>query len=187
MKKSKLRRRVIFKSLLILFLGFMTSCDSDPFPNTILPIHPDANSITKGNNEPSKGAKFVSYYVEVEFPANELISFYVRELSSMGYKPFDVEFESRPLQKWSRFNTRSGEFDVITEPPGRYIAHWANESNNTWIWLLISSALKAPDKSDRTIVEVSCNMAKLSAYEESLRLIRKMKLEEHNKTLKHDG
>jgi len=165
------RNHILSILVLITFsvLG-LTSCDSDPFPGVLLPVHPDAASIKRMNDRPAKGAKAVAYHVSVQFPASKIIEFYNLELASMGYVPFKDTSSSRPSGLWSTFNNRSGEFEKTTKPPGRYIAHWVGSAKKTWIWLVISYKYNGIDPTWKATAIVSCNMAKYSAYEEGVKL-----------------
>ena len=158
----------ILALLAFIVLG-LASCDSDPFPGVLLPVHPDAKGVSRMNDRPAKGAKAVAYRVTVEFPASKIIDFYNRELKSMGYAPFNDTSSSRPSGKWSSFNNRSGEFDETTNPPGKYIAHWVNSANGTWIWFVISYKYNGLDPTWKISPLISCNMAKYSAYEEGVK------------------
>ena len=167
--------RVYFLSKLILIafsVSGLTSCDSDPFPGVLLPVHPDAIGVNTMNDRPAKGAKAVAYLVSVEFPASKIIEFYNCELTSMGYAPFNDTSSSRPSGLWSSFNNRSGEYDETTEPPGRYIAHWVDSAKSTWIWLVISYKYNRLDPTWKNTAMVSCNIAKYSASEEGVKLIK---------------
>ena len=159
----------ILALLAFIVLG-LVSCDSDPFPGVLLPVHPDAKGVNRMNDRPAKGAKAVAYRVSVEFPASKIIEFYNRELKSMGYAPFNDTSSSRPSGKWSSFNNRSGEYDETTKPPGKYIAHWVDSANGTWIWLVISYKYDGLDPTWKKTALISCNMAKYSAYEEGVKL-----------------
>ena len=158
---------------------WLLSCETKPFPGTLLPVHPDAISTKRMSNQPAKGAKAVAYRVSVQFPATEIIEFYNRELAAMGYVPFIDKSSSRPSGQWSRFNSISGEFDETTKPPARYIAHWADNAKETWIWIWISYKDDGINPSWYTTAIVSCNVAKYSAYEESLRIIKLMEDKAH--------
>jgi hypothetical protein len=144
-------------ALIILIVLGLTSCESDPFPGKLLPVHPDAISI-------------VAYHVSVPFPAAKIIEFYNREIAFMGYVPLNAMIESRPLGRWSSFNSRTGEFEETIKPPGRYVAHWVDDAEKTWIWLVISYKYNGTNPSWKTTAIVSCNMAKYSAYEEAVKL-----------------
>ncbi len=165
--------RIHILSILVLItfsvLG-LTSCDSNPFPGILLPVHPDAISTKRMNDRPAKGGKAVAYHVFVQFPASKIIEFYNRELAAMGYVPFNDTSSSRPSGLWSIFDNRSGEFEEATKPPGRYIAHWADNAKETWIWVAISYEYDGINPSWNTMAIVSCNMAKYSAYEEGIRI-----------------
>ena len=167
--------------IIIFIAGVLLSCNADPFPNIILPVHPNAISPKSLNNKPVEGAKAVAYYVSIQFPASTIIEFYNRELSSMGYMPFNAANESRPLRKWSSFNSQSGKFEETEKPPGGYVAHWVDNSRETWIWLMISYQYDGTDPSWDNTAFVSCNMAKYSAYEEGIRIMEMMKNKPHNK------
>jgi hypothetical protein len=158
----------LYKLILIAFsvLG-LTSCDSDPFPGVLLPVHPEAIGVNRMNDRPAKGAKAVAYHVSVEFPASKIIEFYNRELASMGYAPFNDTSSSRPSGLWSSFNNRSGKYDETTKPPGRYIAHWVDSAKSNLIWLGISYRYNGLDPTWKNTAMVSCNMAKYSAYKDS--------------------
>jgi hypothetical protein len=167
-----LERAYLFSvlALITFFVLGMTSCDSDPFPGILLPVHPDAIGVTMMNDRPAKGAKAVAYRVTVEFPASKIIEFYNRELTSMGYATFNDTSSSRPSGIWSSFNNKSGEYDETTKPPGRYIAHWVDSAKWNWIWLVISYKYNGLDPTWKNTALVSCNMAKYSAYEEGVKL-----------------
>jgi hypothetical protein len=168
-------------TFIILFIGGLTSCETDPFPGILLPVHPDAVSTKRMSDRPEKGAKAVAYHVSVKFPATKIIDFYNRELESMGYLPLNATIESRPLGMWSSFNSRTGKFEETTKPPGLYIAHWVDNAKKTWIWLAISYEYDGADPSWETNALVSCNMAKYSNYEESVRVKKLMEAKAHNK------
>jgi hypothetical protein len=171
MKIERIHILIVLALITFIILG-LTSCESDPFPGILLPVHPDAVSIKRMNDRPAKGAKAVAYHVSVPFPAAKIIEFYNREILLMGYEPLKAMTESRPLEKWSSFNGRSGEFEVTKKPPGRYIAHWVDNAKKTWIWLVISYKYNGMDPSWKTTAIVSCNMANYSAYEEAVELTK---------------
>ncbi len=178
---------LIALALIIFLIGKLTACKEDPFPKVILPVYSSAISITRMNDRPTKGAKAVAYNVTAEFPASKIIEFYNNELASMGYLPLNAEFQSRPLRKWSVFNSRSGEFEETKKPSGRYIAHWVDRSKKTWIWLAISYEYDGTNPSWETTAIVSCNMAKYSAYEEGVKITKIMKEKAHNKKSESRG
>ncbi len=98
MKIERIHILIVLALITLIVLG-LTSCESDPFPGIMLPVHPDAKSIKRMNDSPAKGAKAVSYHVLVQFPAAKIIEFYNREILTMGYEPLDAMTESRPLGK----------------------------------------------------------------------------------------
>ncbi|MDY7031149.1 MAG: hypothetical protein SVY10_04465, partial [Thermodesulfobacteriota bacterium] len=167
--------------LIIFFVGGLASCEADPFPRILLPVHPDAISTKRINDKPVKGAKAVVYNVSVQFPATKIIEFYNRELVSMGYVPLNATIESRPLGIWSSINNRTGKFEEVKKAPGLYIAHWVDNSKETWIWLVISYKFDGADPSWDNTAIVSCNIAKYSTYEEGIRIKELMKDKTHNK------
>lgn len=180
----KLFYRTNFFPVLVIILFFATgvlSCKADPFPKIVLPVHPDAISTKRMNDKPIKGAKAVAYLVSIKYPASTIIEFYNRELSSMGYVPLNAANESRPLRKWSSFNSRTGKFEETEKPPGAYVAHWVDNSKETWIWLMVSYKYDGADPSWDNTAIVSCNMAKYSAYENGIRIMKTMKNKPHNK------
>ncbi len=167
--------------LLTFSVSVLISCEADPFPEILLPVHPDAISTKRMNNRPAKGAKAVAYHVSVNFPATKVMEFYNRELTAMGYVPFNDRSSSRPSDLWSSYNYKTGEFEKTTKPPGLYKSNWVDSAKKTWIWLSISYKYDGADPSWDTTATVSCNMAKYSAYEEGVRMMKLMEDKAHNK------
>jgi len=174
-------QKLLMLLFFIFFIGGLASCETDPFPEILLPVHPDAVSIKKMIDQPAKGAKAVAYHVSVKFPATKIVNFYNRELESMGYSPLNTTIESRPLGMWSSFNSRPGMFEETAKPPGLYIAHWVDNAKKTWVWLAISYKYDGSDSSWETNALVSCNIAKYSSYEEAVKVKKIMEDKAHNK------
>ena len=121
--------------ILILLAGYACSKAEDPFPNVTLPVHPKAIDPKVYLNKPIHGAKSAAYRVKIPFPADDLTSFYDREMGKMGYVRFTEDGEGS--FQWEDFNYKTGEWEKTTKIPARYTASWVDRGKSTRVWLYI--------------------------------------------------
>ena len=169
-KRTRLSRSAVALVGTLTLLG-LQACSPEPFPNVVLPVHPEAIQPRTVTDQPAPGAKAVAYRIRELFPAEELISFYDRALARMGFVPFREPVVSMPLRRWTNFDRSTGESVVVNEVPARYMAFWVDRDRDALIWLAITYEYDAADPAWKTKPLVSCNMAKYSSYEKARDLL----------------
>lgn len=142
-------------ALIILLAIAQTSCASvDPFPQVILPVHPNSQYKKEiyDNNSPRK-----ILYSEIlsQYPASEIIKFYDSEMNKLGYYPFSDD--GYGLRRWEVFNEKTGDWAANNEIPGRYIATWVDTSMTLRVILSIRYQYnyKDQDWKNKLIVNIS--------------------------------
>lgn len=87
-KLNKCIKTSIFTFVLFGVIPLPGCSKQDPFPSVKLPIYPSATDVHHKIDSPAKGAKSVVYFVQIDFPANELTEFYNKEMERMGFIKF---------------------------------------------------------------------------------------------------
>ena len=153
-----MNKAVMLAKILPMIILLIGCTKSDPFPGVQLPIYAGAMNLNKAFDSPAEGAKSVAYDVTMDFPANELIDFYNKEMSKIGFSPLPEE--GIGTFKWEDFNTKSGRWEESSRVPARYTATWVNKEKTQRVWLYIVYKPKGNSKDWENMPMVSCSMAK---------------------------
>lgn len=155
--KLTLKFIIVSYFILILFVGEICS-ETDPFHQINLPIYPDAINAETLIDKPVKGAKALVYNVSMQFPAEELTTFYNTEMLKMGFHPSPEE--EIGSFSWESFNYKTGEWEKASKAPARYTATWVNLDKSIRIWLYVAYKYDGMNDSWKITPLVSCNIAK---------------------------
>ncbi len=154
MKNRHLKYKAIFFVFCILTFG----CSTDPFPDFKIPVYPKNENIKKNINKPAKGTKSVAYFVKIQFPAMNVITYYDKNLGELGYKPFFEDGYGK--HQWESFNHKSGYWEKTNDVPGRFIATWVDSERQIRIILSMKYMYDGLDKEWRNNLFVHCTVSK---------------------------
>jgi len=108
--------------------------ETEPFPDIKIPIHPNAFDVVKYSNEP-KGTKSIYYKINIEFPAQDVILFYEEQLKRMEF--IEYSEDSYGTRRWENFNAKTGNWEIVSTIPARYIATWIDKEKKIRIVLFM--------------------------------------------------
>jgi len=116
-----------------------------------LPIFPDAFDI-KHYRSSHVGIKGVSYNVNIQYPADNLIKYYEKELLLIGYKPFVEEYYLKGNSKWNLIQSEKSGKPVLYYG---YSSSWVNKERNLRALLLMKYNCNSIDESAINCLKIS--------------------------------
>lgn len=86
---------------------------SSKLKNANLPIYPNAQNIEEQSLNKDQ-VQTVTYSLEINYPAKEVLNFYEKEMQRLGYEPFSEEYYKYDDRTWSFYGdaTIKGSPDV---------------------------------------------------------------------------
>lgn len=156
--KCMIYRCLKTKIIFIVFGILISGCSTDPFPDFNIPVYPKNENLIKNINRPAKGIKSVAYFVKIQFPAMNVITYYDKELGKLGYKPYSEDGYGK--HQWESFNHTSGYWEKTNEVPGRFRATWVDSDKQIRIILSMSYKYDGRDNEWRNNLFVHCTVSK---------------------------
>lgn len=85
------------------------------FKDIKLPIYKSASNIDEGFNKKYL-IKYVSYNVEIYYPAEDIIKFYDKEMASISFEPFVEDYYKGRDRAWNTYvdGTKEGSPDITS-------------------------------------------------------------------------
>jgi len=113
-----MKSAIIIKFLPILSILFVVGCvEKNPYLEVEVPHPPRAENLhTKYSDFPF--GKAISYKVKVDFPAKDIIDFYNKSFSVLGYEI--TEYNPKSDSKWTLFSQKTLEFQEVTGKPATW-------------------------------------------------------------------
>jgi len=119
-------------------------CSQLPHNHIHLPIYPEARAISKYVND-DESIYSVSYKINVDYPAKEVIKFYHLKLHSLGFLPQEKDAQSK---NWEVFRENTKDVRNIVK---RYAETWVSKDKTKQVIFLLLYDLSSPCESLRDL------------------------------------
>lgn len=141
--------------LTTIFSVSIASCKEDVIKDVNLPLFQDGYEIKQGYLDDLK-TKYLNYKLNVKYPANSIIDFHNSFFKKAGFIPYSEDGYGKSI--WENFNYKSGDWELTTQPPARYIATWIDKEKKIRVILLLLFKSEEntgdPNSSNQLLIEV---------------------------------
>lgn len=143
----------------------MISCKKNEIKNIDLPLAKGAYEIKQGYLN-DLNTKYLNYKLEVDFPASNIIDFHNIFFSNAGFTPYSEDGYGNSI--WENYNYKTGDWELTTQIPARYISTWIDSDKKFRIILVLffKSIDKATESSKKNYLFVEVKATEFFDFRE---------------------